>query len=70
MLCALAAPAASWSVAHLFIGGGLFVWFCVALVLMFAAKPQWGMPLVGAVGMVGAILLALFLAWLTTETTR
>lgn len=70
MLCALVAPAVPSSVGHLLVGGSLFVWFCVALVFMFAAMPRWGMPLVGAVGMVGAILIALFLAWLTTEATR
>ncbi|MBL9002887.1 MAG: hypothetical protein JNJ46_01505 [Myxococcales bacterium] len=50
--------------------GGLFVWFCVALVFMFAALPRWGMPFVGAIGMTGAIVLALLCAWLTAEGSR
>lgn len=51
-------------------GAVLFVWFCVALVFMFAALPRWGMPLVGAIGMVGAVVLALVCVWLTAEASR
>lgn len=61
---------ASWSGMDALVCGGLFVWFCVALVFMFAALPRWGMPFVGAVGMTGAIVLALLCAWLTAEGSR
>ena len=71
MPCALAvAGSASWSGLDALLCGGLFVWFCVALVFMFAAFPRWGMPLVGAIGMVGAVVLALVCVWLTAEGSR
>jgi hypothetical protein len=42
-----------------------FVWFVLALVLMFAAAGRRSMPLVGAIGFVGAICVALLILWAT-----
>ena len=42
-----------------------FVWFVCAMVLMFAAAGRRSMPLVGAIGFVGAICIALLILWAT-----
>jgi fumarate reductase subunit C len=42
-----------------------FVWFVLALVLMFAAAGRRSMPLVRAIGFVGAICVALLILWAT-----
>ncbi|PSM31594.1 hypothetical protein [Haliangium sp. UPWRP_2] len=67
---AIALLASVSHIANLAVGAVLFVWFCVALVFMFAALPRWGMPVVGAIGMVGAVVLALVCVWLTAEGSR
>lgn len=66
---AIALLAVVSNIANLAVGAVLFIWLTVALALMFAALPRWGMPLVGAIGMAAAVLLALFLIWATAGGT-
>ena len=40
-----------------------FVWFVCAMVFMFAAAGRRSMPLVAAIGFVGAICVALLILW-------
>lgn len=48
------------------VGAGVFfAWFVAAPVFMFAAEGRQSMPLVGAIGFVGAICVALLILWAT-----
>lgn len=54
-----------WPVADAVGAGVFFVWFVACLVFMVAATGPDSMPLVGAIGFVGAICLALLILWAT-----
>lgn len=64
MATALLAAVFAAPVADIVVGSVLFIWFCVALVMMFASG-RLAMPLVAALGWLGAILLALAFLWRT-----
>lgn len=61
----LASVSRAWTVADTVASIVLFVWFTVAMVFMFAFCGRRSMPLVGAIGAVGAILIALLILWAT-----
>lgn len=61
----LASASGAWTVADTVASTVLFVWFAFAMVFMFACCGRRSMPLVGAIGFVGAILIALLILWAT-----
>ena len=54
-----------WPAADAVGAGVIFVWVSAALVFIFAAGGRRSMPLVGALGFVGAVSLALWILWPT-----
>lgn len=61
----LASVSGAWTVADTVASTVLFLWFTVAMVFMFAHGGRRSMPLVAAIGIVGAILLSMLILWAT-----
>ncbi len=65
-IAALAAVVSSDPAAPVFVACLAFVWLAVVLTLLFAAG-RLSMPAVAALGMLGAIGLAVFILWATVD---